>query len=105
MGTAVTALEARLKAIQKGGARPLTDKEALVLRLNAQYPQDVGVLSAFFLNLVKLHAGQVRAYPNPHHIMYFSASRLQDLFIVRVCCALTANCIASVCLICGVKSK
>lgn len=59
VGTAVTALESRLKAIQKGGARPLTDKEELVLRLNAQYPQDVGVLSAFFLNLVKLHAGQV----------------------------------------------
>ncbi|CAK0769933.1 hypothetical protein CVIRNUC_003717 [Coccomyxa viridis] len=58
VGTAVTALESRLKAIQKGGARPLTDKEELVLRLNAQYPQDVGVLSAFFLNLVKLHAGQ-----------------------------------------------
>ena len=32
--------------------QPLSVKEALVLRLNAQYPGDVGVLSAFFLNLV-----------------------------------------------------
>lgn len=31
----------------------LSAKEALVLRLNGQYPGDVGVLSAFFLNLVR----------------------------------------------------
>ena len=62
VATAITAMESRLKAIQKGGERPLTDKEELALRLNKQYPQDVGVLSAFFLNLVKLQAGQVRLY-------------------------------------------
>lgn len=60
VATAITAMEGRLKAIQKSGERPLTDKEELALRLNRQYPQDVGVLSAFFLNLVKLQAGQVR---------------------------------------------
>ena len=59
MATAITALEGRLKGIQKTGERPLTDKEELALRLNKQYPQDVGVLSVFFLNLVKLQAGQV----------------------------------------------
>jgi mannose-6-phosphate isomerase class I len=42
--------------------RTLTDKEKLVLRLNEQYPKDVGVLAAFFLNLVSLKPGQVRAY-------------------------------------------
>jgi hypothetical protein len=35
----------------------LSPKEALVLRLNAQYPGDVGVLSAFFLNLVRRLTG------------------------------------------------
>lgn len=40
-----------------GGAPLLSAKEALVLRLNEQYPGDVGVLSAFFLNLVSLDAG------------------------------------------------
>ena len=60
VATAITAMEGRLKAIQKSGERPLTDKEELALRLNRQYPQDVGVLSAFFLNLVKLQAGQAR---------------------------------------------
>ena len=60
MATAIKAMESRLKAIQKSGERPLTDKEELALRLNKQYPQDVGILSAFFLNLVKLQAGQVR---------------------------------------------
>ena len=59
VAAAITAMEGRLKAIQKSGERPLTDKEELALRLNKQYPQDVGVLSAFFLNLVKLQAGQV----------------------------------------------
>ncbi|CAL5220012.1 g1957 [Coccomyxa viridis] len=58
VATAIKAMESRLKAIQKSGERPLTDKEELALRLNKQYPQDVGILSAFFLNLVKLQAGQ-----------------------------------------------
>ena len=59
VATAIAALEGRLKAIRKNGERFLTDKEELALQLNQQYPQDVGVLAAFFLNLVKLQAGQV----------------------------------------------
>ena len=31
-----------------------------MLRLNAQYPADVGVLSAYFLNLMVLEPNQVR---------------------------------------------
>ncbi|KAF6259281.1 RmlC-like cupin domain-containing protein [Scenedesmus sp. NREL 46B-D3] len=40
------------------GARALSEKEALVLRLNQQYPNDVGVLSAYFLNQVRLAPGE-----------------------------------------------
>ncbi|KAK4776241.1 hypothetical protein SAY87_024202 [Trapa incisa] len=39
-------------------ARELSDKEQLVLRLEKQYPADVGVISAFFLNYVKLNPGE-----------------------------------------------
>ncbi|KAL4652103.1 hypothetical protein ACB092_01G208900 [Castanea dentata] len=39
-------------------ARNLTDKELLVLRLEKQYPADVGVISAFFFNYVKLNPGE-----------------------------------------------
>lgn len=38
---------------QEAAGRALSEKEALVLRLNQQYPNDVGVLSAFFLNQVR----------------------------------------------------
>lgn len=38
--------------------RPLTEKEQLVLRLEKQYPGDIGVLSAFFFNYVKLKPGE-----------------------------------------------
>ena len=38
--------------------RPLTAKEALVLQLEKQYPDDVGVIAAFFLNYVKLTPGE-----------------------------------------------
>lgn len=38
--------------------RPLTDKEQLVLRLEKQYPADIGVIAAFFLNYVKLNPGE-----------------------------------------------
>jgi mannose-6-phosphate isomerase len=50
---AISSLVARLNQEAQGG-RALTDKEQLVLRLNTQYPSDVGVLSAFFLNQVSL---------------------------------------------------
>jgi mannose-6-phosphate isomerase len=52
VASAIGALVARLNQEAAGG-RTLSDKEALVLRLNEQYPNDVGVLSAFFLNLVR----------------------------------------------------
>lgn len=55
MATAIQVMTKRLLSER----RPLTDKEKLVLRLNEQYPLDVGVLSAFFLNLVTLKPGQV----------------------------------------------
>ena len=34
-------------------SRALTPNEHLALRLNAEYPGDVGILSSFFLNLVR----------------------------------------------------
>ena len=57
MAAAIDGLDVRLKREQK--TRALTKKEALVMRLHQQYPNDVGVLSAFFLNLVELQADQV----------------------------------------------
>lgn len=38
--------------------RSLTEKEELVLLLEKQYPGDIGVLSAFFFNYVKLKPGE-----------------------------------------------
>jgi len=57
VAAAISALVAHLSQEQAGGKK-LGTKEELVLRLNQQYPGDVGVLSAFFLNLVSLPAGQ-----------------------------------------------
>ncbi|GJP50627.1 hypothetical protein CLOM_g9770 [Closterium sp. NIES-68] len=54
--THLSSLVARLQHESK--ARELTDKEQLVRRLEQQYPGDVGVLSAFFLNHVTLQPGQ-----------------------------------------------
>lgn len=53
---AISSLVARLNQEAEGG-RALSDKERLVLRLNSQYPNDVGVLSAFFLNQVCVWGG------------------------------------------------
>lgn len=36
----------------------LTDKEELVLRLEKEYPGDVGVIASFLLNYVKLNSGE-----------------------------------------------
>ena len=36
----------------------MTDKEQLVVRLEAQYPSDVGVLASFLFNYVKLNPGE-----------------------------------------------
>lgn len=49
---AINALVQRLNQDAAAG-RQLSSKEQLVLRLNEQYPNDVGVLSAFFLNQVR----------------------------------------------------
>lgn len=49
---AISSLVQRLSQESEGG-RKLSEKEQLVLRLNTQYPNDVGVLSAFFLNQVR----------------------------------------------------
>ena len=51
----VDALAARLSA---AAAESLTRVDALALRLNSQYPQDVGVLCAYVLNYVTLKPGQ-----------------------------------------------
>ncbi len=60
-----SAIADMVKRLQ-GLSRPLTEKEKLVLRLNEQYPSDVGVLSAFFLNLVTLKEGQVSEWATAH---------------------------------------
>ncbi|KAJ6853619.1 mannose-6-phosphate isomerase 2-like isoform X2 [Iris pallida] len=52
----VLKLTSRLQAESK--IRVLTEKEQLVLLLEKQYPADVGVLSAFFFNYVKLSPGE-----------------------------------------------
>ncbi|KAI3462545.1 hypothetical protein Pfo_019208 [Paulownia fortunei] len=49
----------------KHEVREMTDKEELVLRLEKQYPGDVGVIAAFFLNYVKL---------NPDEALYLGAN-------------------------------
>ncbi|EIE20706.1 mannose-6-phosphate isomerase [Coccomyxa subellipsoidea C-169] len=55
--TVATAIQVMTKRLLSE-RRVLTEKEKLVLRLNEQYPLDVGVLSAFFFNLVTLKPGQ-----------------------------------------------
>lgn len=53
---AIAKLKFRLQIESK--LRRLTEKEQLVLFLEKQYPGDIGVISAFFLNLVKLKPGE-----------------------------------------------
>lgn len=52
--------------------RRLTEKEELVLRLEKQYPGDVGVISAFFFNYVKLNPGEALylGANEPHAYIY-----------------------------------
>jgi len=52
-------VESMVERLRK--TRSLTAKEELVLRLHEQYPGDVGVLAAWFLNFVKLETGQAIA--------------------------------------------
>lgn len=48
--------------------RILTDKERLALELEEQYPDDVGVISSFFFNYVKLNPGEALYLgPNEPH--------------------------------------
>ncbi|XP_073296360.1 mannose-6-phosphate isomerase 2-like [Primulina huaijiensis] len=50
----------------------LTDKEQLVLKLENQYPGDIGVLAAFLLNYVKLNPGEALylGANEPHAYIY-----------------------------------
>ncbi|KAI8467236.1 MAG: mannose-6-phosphate isomerase [Monoraphidium minutum] len=67
VAAAIAAMVGRLTA-KKDAGKSLPPKEDLVLRLNGQYPGDVGVLSAFFLNLVSLNPGEAIYLDanNPH---------------------------------------
>jgi mannose-6-phosphate isomerase len=64
---AVAAMCSRLQADAAGG-RELSPRQALALRLQEQYPGDVGVLAAWFLNYLRLQPGQAVALPanEPH---------------------------------------
>lgn len=50
------------------GCRQLSSKECLILRLQQQYPGDVGILASFFLNFLQLLPGLAVALPanEPH---------------------------------------
>lgn len=54
--TAISMLQRRL---QEQDQSRLTARDKLLLRLNQQYPGDVGVLAALFLNHLILRKGQV----------------------------------------------
>ncbi len=64
-GPAVEALAKRLEgegaATVSPSSSPLALKNALALKLNAQYPADVGVLAAYFLNYLTLADGEAIA--------------------------------------------
>lgn len=61
-------LVARLSKQSDAGTQPLSTTEQLALRLNQQYPDDVGIFAAFFLNVVSLKPGQAMYLPanQPH---------------------------------------
>ncbi|XP_020224065.1 mannose-6-phosphate isomerase 1 [Cajanus cajan] len=48
----------KIRLLKESEARQLTEKELLVLRLEKQYPADIGVIAAFFFNHVKLNPGE-----------------------------------------------
>ncbi|MCL7045478.1 hypothetical protein MKW94_017738 [Papaver nudicaule] len=66
----VSKMKDRLTA--ESEVRQLTEKEQLVLRLENQYPADVGVISAFFFNYVKLNPGEALYLDanEPHAYIY-----------------------------------
>ncbi|KAL4364031.1 hypothetical protein GQ457_04G023380 [Hibiscus cannabinus] len=53
---AISKLKSRL--LIESQLRSLREKEELVLRLEKQYPGDIGLLSAFFLNYVRVKGGE-----------------------------------------------
>ncbi|KAJ4707088.1 Mannose-6-phosphate isomerase [Melia azedarach] len=53
---AISKLKSRMLIESK--LRPLSEKEQLVLQLERQYPADIGVISAFFFNYIKLKPGE-----------------------------------------------
>lgn len=61
-------LVARLSRQRDEGSSPLSPTEQLVLTLNRQYPDDVGIFAAFFLNVISLQPGQAMYLPanEPH---------------------------------------
>ncbi|PQQ01036.1 mannose-6-phosphate isomerase 1 [Prunus yedoensis var. nudiflora] len=62
----ISKLKRRLNLEKK--KRQLTVKEQLALRLESQYPADVGAIAAFFLNYVKLNRGEaISLGPNEPH--------------------------------------
>lgn len=67
---AVFKIKSRLQ--MESQVRQLTDKEQLVLLLEQQYPADVGVISAFLFNLVKLKPGEALylGANEPHAYLY-----------------------------------
>ncbi|XP_031501159.1 mannose-6-phosphate isomerase 2-like isoform X2 [Nymphaea colorata] len=67
-----TVLELKSRLIKEKQVRHLTTKEQLALRLEEQYPNDVGVLSSFFLNYVKLNPGEALYLDanEPHAYIY-----------------------------------
>ncbi|XP_044469079.1 mannose-6-phosphate isomerase 1-like [Mangifera indica] len=56
--TAKAISDLKIRLHDESEVRPLTEKEQLVLRLEKQYPGDIGVISAFFFNYVKLNPGE-----------------------------------------------
>lgn len=69
VSAALTTMLQRLSAQQQGEVGdgplspppPLTPKELLVIRLSEQYPGDVGILAAWFLNYITLRRGEAIA--------------------------------------------
>ena len=75
----VTHLTQRLQQ-QMDQGQQLGPKEQLVLRLHEQYPHDVGILSAYFLNYLRLQPGQA---------LYLEVSSLQAVQKAALCCVLS----------------
>eukprot|EP00877_Chromochloris_zofingiensis_P008455 jgi/Chrzof1/3863/Cz13g11170.t1 len=76
VSAAIQILVARLRREQQSG-ESLGPTKSLVLQLNDQYPRDVGVLAAFFMNLVTLAAGEAICLPANHIHAYVSGQLLE----------------------------